>query len=81
MNLLSVDGNFISSLALCYVHVTTDMLPTPSIGLTESPALRNFLYIASVGGDTRYIKIKSLPKNDLHDMHEVLQTPKQYTTL
>ena len=51
MNLLSVDGNSISSLALCYVHVTTDMLPTPSIALTESPALRNFLYIASVGGD------------------------------
>ena len=62
MNLLSVDGNFISSLALCYVHVTTDLLPTSSIALTESPALRNFLYIASVGGDKLLLKSKVCQK-------------------
>ena len=42
---------YISSLILCYLNATTDLLPTPSIAFTGSRALRNFLYIATIGGD------------------------------
>ena len=41
---------FPTSLILFIVYVF-GMLPPPSIALTGSPALRNFLFTASIGGD------------------------------
>ena len=61
-------GNiFLFSLTLFIVYAT-NMVPPPSIALTGSPALRNFLITASIGGGD--IVISSLLL--FHDYHEQL---------
>ena len=57
----NMSANFNSSLTLYCVYAT-DLLPAPSIALTGSIALRNFLFIASIGGDYPTLERRLCPE-------------------